>query len=89
MKNYSITKINPADVQQVVTTNQSGGEGGGENSRRKNTINKVNCFHFPPVFAEGSAAVIVLMTLLIEVDFYKSALNRVISAVFAYLCTGV
>lgn len=30
VKNYSITKINPADVQQVVTTNQSGGEGGGE-----------------------------------------------------------
>lgn len=40
------------------------------------------------MFAEGSAAVIMSTTLLIEVHFYKSALNRVISAVFAYPCTG-
>lgn len=68
-----------------LTTDKSWGK---IKSRRKNRINKVNCCRFPPMFAEGSAAVIMSMTLLIEVHFYKSALNRVISAVFACPCTG-
>jgi len=67
VKNYLVTKINPADVQQVVD-NQSILEK--NNARRKYRINKVNCGQLPPMFAEGSAAVIMSMTLLILVHIY-------------------